>query len=621
MRCGWVLLSLATVISAHQCSYKPPGQGDVIVSRREARAIRRPRSVPDKFHIHTVFDHSVTEDLSQNLSSHVKNFLIPHAIEYWTRNLRLKGGGINGITLERGCIARSEYPWGNRRVCSLGCLPETKCGEAVIPEQHLYPCLSRKLLINTSPAKHVMTNFILYITALNSTRCNDMATVSYAVHCQQDATKRPIAGNVNICPASLSTRPHDQELLISTIKHEIAHALVFSDALFKDFPKNPIKTIKRDWPMKNGHVVQRRHHVIASPKVAEEVQRHFNCSDLIGAELEDQGGYGTSMVHWEKRIFENEAMTGTHTQNPVYSRITLALFEDSGWYEVSYESSEPFMYGRNLGCDFVQLTCGEWIRTRREQGFSIMPFCQDPKHDGTKSLAVTSCTSERNALSFCNLVPYEDELVSYYQYFDHLKGIPDERVPLYGGSVELADFCPFFQAFTWRDPAATQPLFRDSRCSLDINTPSVANNPIMEVYGNASKCFDLLITWTERKCGRVKTFSQNLAGCYKYKCEEGRLHVGVANSNAYYPCYHQGQHVHVNQIVNGWLRQGILLCPSCAEVCEPEEEAGFCVEDREPPHQFIGDEPLAEPCSACSFCERVLMIMSFIFVLTHIPVV
>jgi leishmanolysin-like peptidase len=65
--------------------------------------------------------------------------------------------------------------------------------------------------------------------------------------------------------------------------------------------------------------------------------------------LEDQGEDGTILTHWEKRVFEvrkhfvcliredlkftsdqNEAMTGTHTQNPVYSRITLALMEDTG---------------------------------------------------------------------------------------------------------------------------------------------------------------------------------------------------------------------------------------------------------------------------------------------------
>ena len=81
-----------------------------------------------------------------------------------------------------------------------------------------------------------------------------------------------------------------------------------------------------------------------------QVRKHFGCDKLSGAELEDQGEEGTALTHWEKRLFENEAMTGTHTQvgiindhqknlivdliifqNPIYSRITMALMEDTGW--------------------------------------------------------------------------------------------------------------------------------------------------------------------------------------------------------------------------------------------------------------------------------------------------
>lgn len=106
--------------------------------------------------------------------------------------------------------------------------------------------------------------------------------------------------------------------------------------------------------------------VVVTPRVREEVRyqlwmafrpiffaqvrKHFGCDKLSGAELEDQGEEGTALTHWEKRLFENEAMTGTHTQvgiindhqknmivdliifqNPIYSRITMALMEDTGW--------------------------------------------------------------------------------------------------------------------------------------------------------------------------------------------------------------------------------------------------------------------------------------------------
>ena len=48
-------------------------------------------------------------------------------------------------------------------------------------------------------------------------------------------------------------------------------------------------------------------------------------------------------------IFQNEAMTGTHTQNPIYSRITMALMEDTGWYLPNYELADELKWGSQLG--------------------------------------------------------------------------------------------------------------------------------------------------------------------------------------------------------------------------------------------------------------------------------
>ena len=95
--------------------------------------------------------------------------------------------------------------------------------------------------------------------------------------------------------------------------------------------------MERPWNVRGG-TQTRTIDLMVTPRVVEEVRRHFNCSDLEGAELEDQGGDGTALTHWEKRIFQNEAMTGTvHTENPVYSRLTFALLEDSGWYLPNYD--------------------------------------------------------------------------------------------------------------------------------------------------------------------------------------------------------------------------------------------------------------------------------------------
>ncbi|KAI6177221.1 hypothetical protein M3Y97_00883400 [Aphelenchoides bicaudatus] len=610
-----IIFCISPLVLSHRCAYKSPSPSEVIKSPRLLKSTRKVRNVPERFHIHHVLDESINKQ-PDYIIEHIKNSLIPNATAFWTANLRLKGGKTNGILLERACIGASDYKLGDRRICTLNCAPTTKCGEAIVPKRHLFKCQSRIANVEQKKSpKAVLTDFILYISAVNSTRCVDVNTVAYAVHCQQDSTNRPIAGNINICPNALSIKPHDQELLVSTIKHEIAHALVFSDALYPDFPTNPIKMFERDWPTKDGQVIKRRHYAIMSPKVLAETRKHFNCSDLLGAELEDQGGFGTALVHWEKRLFENEAMTGTHTQDPIYSRITLALFEDSGWYDVLYDDAEDLKFGKNLGCDFAKLTCGEWIKKQEEKDLPIMPYCRLPKHDGQKSLAVTRCSSARNALSFCNLVPYNQKLPPYYQYFDHLPGISDSSLSYYGGSVELSDYCPFFQAFTWRDPHSENPLHRDSRCELEENMPTLESNTILEVYGRHSACFDLSAAWTERRCSRVKTYTQFLAGCYAHFCFEGRLHIQIANQTRPYTCYFANQKIQIRQIVNGWLREGYIVCPPCSDFCENPERNQTCAEDSEPPDwAYVEDEPLSEPCFASVSNSSFFLLSAVLFV-------
>lgn len=65
-----------------------------------------------------------------------------------------------------------------------------------------------------------------------------------------------------------------------------------------------IKTIKRrNWSV-HGGLIEKEIQIMVTPSVVKEVRGHFNCSELEGAELEDQGGEGTVLTHWEKRVFE-----------------------------------------------------------------------------------------------------------------------------------------------------------------------------------------------------------------------------------------------------------------------------------------------------------------------------
>ncbi|KIH42992.1 hypothetical protein ANCDUO_27016, partial [Ancylostoma duodenale] len=108
-------------------------------------------------------------------------------------------------------------------------------------------------------------------------------------------------------------------------------------------------------------------------------------------------------------------------------------------------NAEELHWGRKLGCDFVRKSCGEWINNKIEKGELPTPFCNEIKHDGRKSLAVTRCTSQRDSLALCNLVPYRKELPIQFRNFAKIEGVSQDGTKHYGGSVELADFCPYSQ--------------------------------------------------------------------------------------------------------------------------------------------------------------------------------
>jgi len=200
---------------------------------------------------------------------------------------------------------------------------------------------------------------------------------------------------------------------------------------------------------------------------------------------------------------------------------------------------------------------------------SSAPFCHSIKHDGTKSLATTRCTDQRDSLALCNLIPYKKPLPMEYRNFASLKGVRKEGQRYYGGSVELADFCPYNQEFEWKAVNSTDR--RDSRCELPGNAPPEDANSVMEIYGPGSRCFDLDGSWTERKCGRTKTYSQFAAGCYSFFCRDGRLHIEVENSTTPHTCYYTGQRIRIRRIANGWLTDGTIRCPPCEDLCNKLE--------------------------------------------------
>lgn len=609
-------------ISEHKhvhCTHEHPKADEVIrgVHIEPAHLVKK-RSIDQPLRISIFYDDSVYR-LEEEKFIMINNTILPEAVTFWEKALKVRKTG-GPIKLNRKCPTRQVFVRGGRSHCINSCSVETKCGEVTVPEEHLNVCyvcnstghncralpryrdedIATELEWNgihddvpvsePEPSGVEDTDFVLYVSAVETERCKRGLTVAYASHCQQEsALDRPVAGHANFCPGELSTKYRDLPSVLSTVKHEMLHALGFSVSLFAFYRDengeplterrpdtgNPpldeelqihkwsqrvVKNITRkNWMIRGGYM-ERTFNMMVTPRVIKEVRDHFNCSELEGAELEDQGGDGTALTHWEKRVFENEAMTGTHTQNSVFSRITFAMMEDTGWYRADYEHATPLHWGKGLGCRFAMASCKQWLNTQRRK--NPAPFCERIKGNPLR----TECSSRRDAVVLCNLVRHDNILPRAYQHFDILPNVLPGEEAHYGGSVTLADYCPYLQEFTWRHKSV---LVRGSRCSYEENTPNSDVNFALENYGVHSKCFDHSDkVWEQKSCRQIREWQHWGSGCYKYKCESGRLHIVVGNYS--YTCFHASQVLQIRIIKKGWLHKGGVVCPPCREMCAEE---------------------------------------------------
>ena len=71
-----------------------------------------------------------------------------------------------------------------------------------------------------------------------------------------------------------------------------------------------------------------------------------------------------------------------------------------------------------------------------------------------------------------------------------------------GGSVSLADFCPYVQEFTWKSESESSS--RGSQCFDETNNPESGSNFGLENYGDGSLCFEQGSAWQQRSCTVLK---------------------------------------------------------------------------------------------------------------------
>ena len=422
----------------------------------------------------------------------------------------------------------------------------------------------------------------VFVTAKQTSRCGSggNGVIAYASHCQRASDDRPTFGRMNFCPLMLpsSVTGAGFEELVSTVMHELAHILVFSSSLFPYFrdefgfartPRNSwgyptsmfYSSLLRNyvasgstisyanergmdcswgtatsWAAANipygldstkspGNCVAR----ISTPRVKAATRAFFNCDLLEGAELENQDSASSFVQgsHWEARTLAGEFMAASSYYGAKISAITLAVFEDSGWYTAAYKNGDAWVAGKDWGyrqgCAFARDKCSS-TNTGSPAHFYF----------GSPDISGSLCSVDRSAAAYTKTTAYPSPLPLHYQYFSS---------PSKGGSDSKHDYCPAVIGYS-------------SPCQSKAS-PSTTYG---EVAGAGSKCH--VSTLNNGGSSSSATYGR----CYRVTCAGNGLSYSLtAASGATATCTTDGAAV----TFSGY--SGAVVCGSPAALCSAGE--------------------------------------------------
>ncbi len=347
-------------------------------------------------------------------------------------------------------------------------------------------------------------DYVLTVTAVDGPTCVESEdTLGYAAPCRYDQYDRPTMGSINFCPRALVDR--SPATLQSTAKHELAHALGFTAEMmpyFRDAAGNPLTArdgtaaqlvpYTTDVQCANGATQDEPRpsaattlegpvnirgfangYRLKTPNIVVAARAHYGCETLTGAELENQptGASACWGSHWEQRVTHTELMAPVAGPRSAVSLLTLAYFQDSGWYDVNFskaESSPSFSWGRGQGCAFVDSPCVS------EAGI--------PLGAGDRYFCATAdeerCTFDLSSLGFCNRITYNGALPSPFQWFGTSGNLAKA-----GGSLAEMDYCPYYSGYSNGD------------CGDASNSRAADSNYFGERYGAGALCIASSLIW------------------------------------------------------------------------------------------------------------------------------
>lgn len=395
-------------------------------------------------------------------------------------------------------------------------------------------------------------------------------------------TSKPYVGLLMINPKINFNIKNIDLYMKQILLHEITHVLGFTNSLFSK--KNLMEKI-------NGL------YFITSPKALEKARKHFNCKSLTGIQLENQGGEGSAGSHWEAKNMLGDYMISTNYADSVISDITLALLEDTGFYQVNYYSGGLFKFGKNKGCGFFNNKC-----INNDETNYTDEFCTDYNEE--------TCSNTRTNKGHCYLYRYTS-IPQKYRYF---------KDPSVGGFLPC-DYCPVSNV----DGNEKKSDYFPTNCQF--GTSNLADYG--EKIGKQSFCFKSSLLPSSSKITQ-----KTQAICYEVECDTKNKEIIIKYDSTQIKCPKEGGPKTQNNF------KGVVDCPKYSDICTTSsdkicndmfdcldkqattDESGYIYDpSKEDSEKFTlpkGDEekeeiPVIKTHSYCLRINLILLLLSFCF--------
>ncbi|XQJ25229.1 GP63, leishmanolysin [Leishmania guyanensis] len=376
------------------------------------------------------------------------------------------------------------------------------CGDFSVPTAHLTAGVSN-------------ADFVLYVASVPS----EPGVLAWATTCQVFSDDHPAVGVINIPAANIVSR-YDQGAT-RVVTHEVAHALGFSSTFFKSAGIVKSVTNLRGKPFAAP--------VINSSTVVAKAREQYGCPTLEYLEVEDQGGSGSAGSHIKMRNAKDELMAPASAAG-YYTALTMAVFEDLGFYKADFTKAEVMPWGRNASCDFLTKKCMENNITQWPE-----MFCNTTERR-------YRCPTDRLRLGTCGIRTYSTPMPPYFEYFNDT---------FLAGYSAFLDYCPFTLGYS------------NGACNQD---PSTAPALLKEfsVFSDASRCLDGAFQPTTAR----EDLMYN-ALCANVMCDTAArtYSVQVYGSSGYVACT-PGERVELATLSTAFVNGSYITCPPYVEVCQ-----------------------------------------------------